>query len=66
MPPWLPMSDAMRHAGVRSRHTMRKLLRSGVIYGETLNDRGDWRIDQESIDTYLNRGRARALAILKR
>jgi hypothetical protein len=50
-PRWLRMSQAVQYAGV-GKTEMLKLLRSGDISGYQRNDRGDWIVDKESIDTY--------------
>jgi len=64
LPRWLRMSEACAHARM-SRNTMTRFLREGLFSGQQINDRGDWRIDRESIDAYYGQGDQKALAILQ-
>jgi len=58
---YLKMSEACSLASM-SRNTLRKYLERGDIAGNKVGTRGDWRIDEESLERFLkgvNRIKAR-------
>jgi hypothetical protein len=61
---WLSMPEAMIYLRCRSRNTVLKYLREGLIDGKRLG--GRWLIDRESIDRRLTpETRTRALELLQ-
>jgi hypothetical protein len=47
---------------IRTSHTnAKKLVLDGVIPGNKINERGDWRVLKEDVDEYLRRPRKEAI-----
>jgi excisionase family DNA binding protein len=51
---WFTLAEACEYISV-SRNTMIKWIKAGHVYGSKAT--GEWRIDRESIDDFLNMGR---------
>ena len=52
---WMTVREAMEYCRVKTEATVRKWIREGYIYAHKRT--GEWLVDRQSIDDWLNGGR---------